>query len=92
MESLPPQEWDGLYSRNVLSYLADHLLKEQTGGGSDSWLNTLQKYADYVSGGKDFVLTQFISRHSPSSKISRVTRQSINRRTQAGRTRAGPQN
>ena len=54
----------GNWSEGLTSYLADHLIKEQRGGGSEYRRNTLQKYTDYVSRQEDFPLTAFRSRHS----------------------------
>ena len=54
----------GNWSEGLTSYLADHLIKEQRGGGSEYRRNTLQKYTDYVSRQGDFPLTAFRSRHS----------------------------
>ena len=54
----------GNWSEGLTSYLADHLIKEQRGGGSEYRRNTLQKYTDYVSRQGDFPLTDFRSRHS----------------------------
>lgn len=58
----------GNWSEGLTAYLADHLLKEQQGSGAEYRLTTLQKYADYVSDGRDFPLTQFTSRHSGSTE------------------------
>ena len=54
----------GNWSEGLTSYLADHLIKEQVGGGSEYRRNVLQKYTDYVSRQEDFPLTTFRSRHS----------------------------
>ena len=54
----------GNWAEGLTSYLADHLIKEQRGGGSEYRRNTLQKYTDYVSRQDDFPLTAFRSRHS----------------------------
>ena len=54
----------GNWSEGLTSYLADHLIKEQRGGGSEYRRNVLQKYTDYVSRQEDFPLTAFRSRHS----------------------------
>ena len=54
----------GNWAEGLTSYLADHLIKEQHGGGSEYRRNTLQKYTDYVSRQGDFPLTAFRSRHS----------------------------
>jgi len=58
----------GNWSEGLTAYLADHLMKEQQGEGAAYRLAALQKYADYVLGGRDFPLTQFRSRHSSSSE------------------------
>ena len=54
----------GNWSEGLTSYLADHLIKEQRGSGSEYRRNALQKYTDYVSREGDFPLTDFRSRHS----------------------------
>jgi aminopeptidase N len=66
--SVYPVYEKGNWSEGLTAYLADHLLKEQQGQGAEYRLNTLQKYADYVLGGRDFALTQFTSRHSQASE------------------------
>ena len=58
----------GNWAEGLTSYLADHLIKEQHGQGSDYRRGVLQKYADYVLQQQDFPLTQFRSRHSASSE------------------------
>jgi aminopeptidase N len=63
-----PDYEKGNWSEGLTAYLSDHLMKEQQGGGSDYRIATLQKYADYVRGSKDFPLTEFRSRHSPSTE------------------------
>jgi Peptidase family M1 domain len=54
----------GNWAEGLTSYLADHLIKEQHGSGSEYRRNSLQKYTDYVSRQGDFPLTDFRSRHS----------------------------
>jgi aminopeptidase N len=66
--SVYPVYEKGNWSEGITAYLADHLMREQQGGGAEYRIATLQKYADYVSGGKDFPLTQFRSRHDPSTE------------------------
>jgi aminopeptidase N len=66
--SVYPVYEQGNWSEGITAYLADHLMQEQQGKGADYRLNTLQKYADYVLGGRDFPLTQFTSRHSPATE------------------------
>jgi aminopeptidase N len=58
----------GNWSEGITAYLADHLMREQQGAGAEYRITTLQKYADYVRGGKDFPLTQFRSRHDPATE------------------------
>ena len=58
----------GNWSEGLTAYLADHLLQEQKGNGAEYRRSTLQKYADFVSAGRDFPLTQFTSRHSPQTE------------------------
>jgi Peptidase family M1 domain len=62
-----PDYESGNWSEGLTSYLADHLIKEQAGQGAEYRGDTLQKYADYVSGEKDFPISRFRSRHSPST-------------------------
>jgi aminopeptidase N len=66
--SVFPDYAKGNWSEGLTAYLADHLMKELQGEGPEYRLATLQKYADYVIGGRDFPLTQFRSRHSSSSE------------------------
>ena len=54
----------GNWAEGLTSYLADHLIKEQRGHGSEYRRNTLQKYTDHVTRQGDFPLTAFRSRHS----------------------------
>jgi len=58
----------GNWSEGMTAYLADHLLQEQKGNGAEYRRATLQKYADFVSAGRDFPLTEFTSRHSAQSE------------------------
>ena len=58
----------GNWSEGLTAYLADHLLQEQKGNGAEFRRSTLQKYADFVSAGRDFPLTQFTSRHSAQTE------------------------
>ena len=66
--SVFPDYDKGNWSEGLTAYLADHLIKEQEGAGAEYRVNTLQKYADYVTGNRDFPLTRFRSRHSSSSE------------------------
>jgi hypothetical protein len=58
----------GNWSEGLTAYLADHLLQEQKGNGAEYRRGTLQKYADFVSAGRDFPLSGFTSRHSAQSE------------------------
>jgi len=58
----------GNWSEGMTAYLADHLLKEKSGGGAEYRRNALQKYADYVSAERDFPLAEFSSRNSTQSE------------------------
>jgi aminopeptidase N len=66
--SVYPDYEKGNWSEGITAYLADYLLREQQGGGVEYRISTLQKYADYVRGSRDFPLSQFRSRHSPSTE------------------------
>ena len=66
--SVYPVYEKGNWSEGITAYLADHLMQEQQGNGADYRLTTLQKYADYVLGGRDFPLMEFTSRHSPATE------------------------
>lgn len=63
-----PDYGQGNWSEGLTAYLADHLIKEQQGAGAEYRVNTLQKYADYALGNRDFPLTKFTSRRSSSSE------------------------
>jgi len=58
----------GNWSEGLTAYLADHLLQEQSGDASGHRQEALQRYADYVTTGKDFALATFRERHSPASE------------------------
>jgi aminopeptidase N len=54
----------GNWAEGLTSYLADHLLKEQSGDGVNYRRSVLQKYTNYVDQQADFPLTEFRGRHS----------------------------
>ena len=58
----------GNWSEGLTAYLADHLLQEQKANGAEYRRGTMQKYADFVSAGRDFPLAEFTSRHSAQSE------------------------
>ncbi len=58
----------GNWAEGLTSYLADHLIQEQRGSALAFRRNILQNYADFVSAGRDFPLSDFTARHSSSSE------------------------
>ena len=63
-----PDSGSGNWSEGLTAYLADHLMQEQRGTARRYRRDVLQKFADYVSQGKDFPLTKFRSRHSTATE------------------------
>ncbi len=63
-----PDSRNGNWSEGLTAYLADHLMQEQRGTARLYRRDVLQKFADYVSQGKDFPLTKFRSRHSTATE------------------------
>lgn len=57
----------GNWAEGLTAYLADHLFQEQRGQGAMYRRDNLQKYADFVNAGRDFPLTEFVSRHDQAS-------------------------
>ncbi len=66
--SVFPEYSSGNWSEGLTAYLSDHLIREQQGSAAEYRQTTLQKYADYVIGEREFPLTEFRSRHSTSSE------------------------
>ena len=58
----------GNWCEGLTAYLADHFLKEQNGEAIEYRRSTLQKYKDYVSGNKDFPISQFNSRNNAATE------------------------
>lgn len=58
----------GNWCEGLTAYMADHLIKEQRGQGSDYRRGTLQRYTDYVNAGNDFPLTEFRSRYNAATE------------------------
>jgi len=58
----------GNWCEGLTSYLADHLIKEQSGGGVEYRRAALQKYRDFVSENNDFALKDFTERHSSATE------------------------
>ncbi|MDH5751666.1 MAG: M28 family peptidase, partial [Deltaproteobacteria bacterium] len=63
-----PDYESGNWAEGLTAYLADHLIKEQAGQAAEHRFTSLQKYADYATGERDFALTAFRSRHGASSE------------------------
>ncbi|OWK27484.1 MAG: hypothetical protein US76_04175 [Parcubacteria group bacterium GW2011_GWA2_38_13b] len=59
----------GNWCEGLTAYLADHFLKEQNGEAIEYRRSTLQKYKDYVSGNKDFPISQFNSRNNAATEV-----------------------
>lgn len=58
----------GNWSEGLTAYLADHLVQEQRGLGSEHRRSALQRYRDYVRQSKDFPLSQFHDRHDAATE------------------------
>ncbi|WP_096459115.1 M1 family metallopeptidase [Sulfurifustis variabilis] len=58
----------GNWAEGLTTYLADHLLAERDGRGAAYRRGLLQKYADYVTGARDFPLREFRARHGEASQ------------------------
>ncbi len=59
---------EGNWSEGLTAYLSDHLVKVQQHQGAAYRRELLQKYADFVSGAKDFPLSEFTARESQASE------------------------
>jgi hypothetical protein len=58
----------GNWSEGLTAYLADHLIQEQQGKGSQYRREALQKYVNYVTEQSDFPLNEFHARHGEASQ------------------------
>ncbi len=58
----------GNWSEGLTTYLADHLIKEQHGQGSEYRHDALQSYADYVSDNHESALKDFIGHNGQTSQ------------------------
>jgi hypothetical protein len=58
----------GNWCEGLTAYMADHLIQEQRGLGTEYRRGTLQKYRDHVKEGRDFPLREFRSRHSAATE------------------------
>ena len=59
---------DGNWCEGITAYMADHLIKEQQGQGSDYRRSTLQKFSDYVNEENDFPIKEFRSRSNSAEE------------------------
>ncbi|MCB9083190.1 MAG: hypothetical protein H6624_02545 [Bdellovibrionaceae bacterium] len=57
----------GNWCEGLTSYMADHFLQEQRGGGSSYRRTALLNFSVFASSGSDFPLKDFVSRHDKSS-------------------------
>jgi hypothetical protein len=58
----------GNWAEGLTSYLADHLLAEQSGRGHHYRRDQLQRYRDFIREENDFPLNRFRSRHGSASQ------------------------
>lgn len=58
----------GNWCEGLTAYMADHLLKEQSGQGADYRRTTLQKFTDYVNVENDFPVLEFRSRNNSAEE------------------------
>ncbi|MCD4697201.1 MAG: hypothetical protein K8S16_13270 [Bacteroidales bacterium] len=58
----------GNWCEGITVYMADHLLKEQTGKGADYRRTALQKFTDYVNQENDFPVIEFRSRNNAAEE------------------------
>ena len=57
----------GNWCEGLTVYLADHLIKEQRGLGTEYRRDALQTYTDYVKSNRDFPLIEFKARHDATT-------------------------
>jgi aminopeptidase N len=58
----------GNWCEGLTAYMADHLLKEQSGQGAEYRRTTLQKFTDYVNAENDFPVIEFRSRNNAAEE------------------------
>ncbi len=62
-------DWErGNWCEGLTAYLADHLIREGQGRGTEYRRDALKGWRDYASSGRDFPLTAFRSRHSSATQ------------------------
>ncbi len=59
---------EGNWCEGVTAYMADHLMQEQRGSGTNYRRNTLQKFTDYVNTENDFPINQFLNRNNSAEE------------------------
>ncbi len=59
---------DGNWAEGMTTYLADHLIMEQHGLGSQYRHDALQSYANYVTGNREYALKDFRGHHGQVSQ------------------------
>ena len=59
---------EGNWCEGITVYMADHLLKEQRGGGVSYRRSTLQKFTDYVNEENDFPVNKFLNRNNSAEE------------------------
>ncbi|HBE93278.1 MAG TPA: peptidase M28 [Gammaproteobacteria bacterium] len=58
----------GNWSEGLTAYLADHLMKERKGSGSEYRRKALERYANFAAEQRDFPLIEFRARHDEASQ------------------------
>ena len=58
----------GNWCEGLTAYMADHMLKEQTGQGAEYRRSTLQKFTDFVHPDNDFPVVDFRERHNAAEE------------------------
>lgn len=58
----------GNWCEGITVYMADHLIKEQSGEGDAYRRTTLQKFTDYVNPENDFPVVEFLSRNNSAEE------------------------
>ena len=58
----------GNWCEGITAYMADHLIKEQRGQGTNYRRDTLQKYRSFVKEDRDFPIKDFRGRHSAATE------------------------
>ncbi|MCD4832353.1 MAG: hypothetical protein K8R31_01050 [Bacteroidales bacterium] len=59
---------EGNWCEGITVYMADHMIKEQSGQAVDYRRTTLQKFTDYVNPENDFPVVEFLSRSNSAEE------------------------